>query len=219
MAKVAGRRMLPALSSTVGTQLVVSPVDVHSTLKSRVAPRLPPRAKVAVSARNSRRPLWSSKRVSTKQRAAPRAMSWQPDDTGMEPLASASGRSSDWQTRRGGDIAKVATLVCHVGAAVMFCVIAWALYTSTGGVPDNTTQVQWLISNPWGIVSLVDLYVGFTVFSMWIWFREADAVVAAAWTVCMMTTGWLGGSLYALIQLKRHKGDWQGFFMGHRAER
>ena len=57
----------------------------------------------------------------------------------------------------------------------MFCVIAWALYASTGGVPDNTTQVQWLISNPWGIVSLVDLYVGFTVFSMWIWFREADA--------------------------------------------
>ena len=106
-------------------------------------------------------------------------MSWQPDDTGMEPLASASGRSSDWQARRGSDFAKAATLVCHVGAAVMFCVIAWALYASTGGVPDNTTQVQWLISNPWGIVSLVDLYVGFTVFSMWIWFREADAIVAA----------------------------------------
>lgn len=160
--------------------------------------------------------------MTTKHRAALRAgsdMSWQPDDTGMEPLASASGRSSDWQARRGSDFAKAATLVCHVGAAVMFCVIAWALYASTGGVPDNTTQVQWLISNPWGIVSLVDLYVGFTVFSMWIWFREADAIVAAAWTSCMMTTGWLGGCLYALIQLKRHKGDWQGFFMGHRAER
>ncbi|ACO69781.1 predicted protein [Micromonas commoda] len=213
--------MLPALSSIVGTQLAVPPVGVHSTLKSLAAPRLPPRAKVAVSAGISRRPLGSSE-VTTKHRAALRAgsdMSWQPDDTGMEPLASASGRSSDWQARRGSDFAKAATLVCHVGAAVMFCVIAWALYASTGGVPDNTTQVQWLISNPWGIVSLVDLYVGFTVFSMWIWFREADAIVAAAWTACMMTTGWLGGCLYALIQLKRHKGDWQGFFMGHRAER
>ena len=55
--------------------------------------------------------------------------------------------------------AKGAALVCHAGAAIMFCVIAWALYTSTGGVPDNATQVKWLISNPWGIVSLVDLRI------------------------------------------------------------
>jgi hypothetical protein len=127
--------------------------------------------------------------------------------------------SSDWQARRGNDFAKAASLVCHVGAALMFFVISWALYTSTGGVPDNSTQVQWLVSNPWGIVSLVDLYVGFTVYSMWIWFREANGLVAAAWTAAMMTTGWLGGCVYALLQLRRHKGDWRGFFMGHRAER
>jgi len=29
-----------------------------------------------------------------------------------------------------------------------------------------------LLSNPWGIVSLVDLYVGFVLFSCWIAFRE-----------------------------------------------
>jgi hypothetical protein len=54
---------------------------------------------------------------------------------------------------------------------------------------------------------------------MWIWFREANGLVAAAWTAIMMTTGWLGGCVYALLQLRRYKGDCRGFFMGHRAER
>ena len=116
----------------------------------------------------------------------------------------------------------MATLVCHVGVAVMFCVIAWALYTSTGGVPDNTTQVQWLISNPWGIVSLVDLYVGFTVFSMWISCEptpphaarrvdsappDDDRVVGRK---SVRVRSWARRSMAA-------PGD--AFFMGHRAER
>ena len=133
----------------------------------------------------------------------------------MEPLASASGRSSDWQARR-GDFAKAATLVRHVGAAVMFA-SSRGRSTSTGGVPITPAgPVADLV--PWGIVSLVDLYVGFTVFSMWIWFRKPTRRRRGVDGV-QMTTGWLGGCLYALIQLKRHKGDWQGFFMGHRAER
>jgi len=65
-----------------------------------------------------------------------------------------------------------------------------------------------------GIVSLVDLYTGFTVFSLWICFREPSRVVASALVVMMMTTGWLGGSLYVLNLLRQYNGDWQWFFMG-----
>ena len=43
------------------------------------------------------------------------------------------------------------------------------------------------------------------------------ALVAAAWTAIMMTTGWLGGCLYALNCLRRFNGDWEWFFMGARA--
>ena len=31
-----------------------------------------------------------------------------------------------------------------------------------------------LLNNPWGIVSMVDLYVGFIIFAMWIFFREEN---------------------------------------------
>ena len=125
--------------------------------------------------------------------------------------------ASAWQGRVGNSrgFVSLAKVITGLGVLIMFSVIAWALTTSTAA-GNNTAQVQWLISNPWGIVSLVDLYTGFTVFSLWICFREASSMVAAAWVVTMMTTGWLGGSLYVLNCLRQFNGDWQWFFMGHR---
>ena len=127
-----------------------------------------------------------------------------------------NGGGGEWATRGGGGgFVTLAKVVTSLGVLVMFSVIAWALSTSTAA-GNNTAQVQWLISNPWGIVSLVDLYTGFTVFSLWICFREANKILAAAWVVVMMTTGWLGGSLYVLNCLRVFRGDWQWFFIGHR---
>jgi hypothetical protein len=57
------------------------------------------------------------------------------------------------------------------------------------------------------------------VFSAWIWFRENDAIVATAWTVAMMTTGWLGGCVYVLRCLRKYEGDWEWFFTGNSARR
>jgi hypothetical protein len=70
---------------------------------------------------------------------------------------------------------------------------------------------------PWGIVSLVDLYTGFTLFSGWIIYREKSPVAAALWVVLMMGLGFFTGSLYVLIALYTSKGDWKRFWMGHRA--
>eukprot|EP00958_Prasinococcus_capsulatus_P011160 scaffold1100_cov323-Prasinococcus_capsulatus_cf.AAC.1 len=47
---------------------------------------------------------------------------------------------------------------------------------------------------PWGIVSLVDLYVGFTIFSLWICHREPNKLYAAVWVFFMMTLGTRAGS-------------------------
>ena len=41
---------------------------------------------------------------------------------------------------------------------------------------------------PWGVVSLVDLYSGFTLFSLWIFYKEKVAH-AIAWTFFVMTLG------------------------------
>jgi hypothetical protein len=74
-----------------------------------------------------------------------------------------------------------------------------------------------ILANPWGIVSMVDLYVGFTLFSMWIAFREKNIIVSGIWIALMMVLGFFTGALYVLIQLFNCKGDMQKFFMGDRA--
>jgi hypothetical protein len=75
-----------------------------------------------------------------------------------------------------------------------------------------------LMSIPWGIVSLVDVYVGFTLFSGWIVFREKSLVVAILWAVSIMVLGFFMASLYALLALQRSGGNWRRFWMGARAE-
>ena len=74
-----------------------------------------------------------------------------------------------------------------------------------------------LLRNPWGIVSMVDLYTGFILFSAWIVYREKSILSAIIWVVLMMVLGFFTGSLYAFIALLKSKGDWKVFWMGHRA--
>lgn len=74
-----------------------------------------------------------------------------------------------------------------------------------------------LAAMPWGIVSLVDLYTGFTLFSAWIIFREKSLPVAIVWTVAMMTLGFFAGSLYAFIALQTSGNDWRKFWLGKHA--
>lgn len=70
-----------------------------------------------------------------------------------------------------------------------------------------------ILNNPWGIVSLVDLYVGFVLFSMWIYVRESSLVSKIIWIALMMILGFFTGSLYVLIKLMQSK-DIKQFFLG-----
>ena len=64
---------------------------------------------------------------------------------------------------------------------------------------DFSGEGSQLLAMPWGIVSLVDLYVGFILFSGWIIYREKSLPVAILWTVAMMILGFFTGSLYACV--------------------
>jgi len=75
-----------------------------------------------------------------------------------------------------------------------------------------------LLSNPWGVMSLIDLYVGFTLFSLWIAFREKKSVNAFVWIVLMMVLGFFTACLYMLITFYTSKGDWLTFFLGSKKE-
>jgi len=104
-------------------------------------------------------------------------------------------------------------------------IIAWlGLIAMTGALlngfiaGDFSRDGGELLANPWGIVSIVDLYVGFILFSLWIAFRETKIISAVIWIVLMMVLGFFTGSVYVLITLYASKGDWVKFFLGGRAD-
>ena len=75
-----------------------------------------------------------------------------------------------------------------------------------------------LFQNPWGVMSLIDLYVGFTLFSMWIAFRERFIPIAVAWIIGMMVLGFFTACVYILLGLYTSKGDWLKFFLGYQKD-
>jgi hypothetical protein len=107
---------------------------------------------------------------------------------------------------------RIAKLISILGILAMTAVL---FYGFTVG--DFFAEGSQLAAMPWGIVSLVDLYTGFTLFSMWIIYRERSLPVAIVWTIAMMTLGFFAGSLYAFIALQTSGNDWRKFWLGKHA--
>ena len=108
---------------------------------------------------------------------------------------------------------KTAKLIAWLGLLSMVAVLLNGFIN--GSFSEDGAR---LLANPWGIVSLVDLYVGFILFSMWIAFREKNIFAATTWIVLMMVFGFLTASVYILVALYGSNGDWLKFFLGDRKE-
>jgi hypothetical protein len=107
---------------------------------------------------------------------------------------------------------KTAKVIALLGLLAMTVVLVYGFT-----VGDFAEEGKQLLSMPWGIVSLVDLYVGFALFSGWIVYREESAVRSFVWVVLMMILGFWTASLYTLIALQTSGGDWRRFWMGRRS--
>lgn len=107
---------------------------------------------------------------------------------------------------------KIAKFISLAGLLAMTGVL---IYGFTVG--DFFAEGSKLMSLPWGIVSLVDLYVGFTLFSAWIVFREKAWLPSIIWVILMMVMGFWAGALYTYMALHNSNGDWQRFWFGKRA--
>ena len=104
-------------------------------------------------------------------------------------------------------------------AVVLLGVVAMAAILTYGFVVgDLRGEGRVLLSMPWGIVSLVDVYTGFILFSGWIVYREKSIVRSTIWIVLVMILGNLTASLYALIALYSSRGDWKRFWLGNRLD-
>jgi hypothetical protein len=111
-----------------------------------------------------------------------------------------------------GLIMKLAKIITTLGALVMTAIIGYAFVAG-----NFAAEGAKLLAMPWGIVSLVDLYTGFTLFSAWIVYREKSLPVAIAWVVAVMTLGAFAMSLYAFLALQSSREDWKKFWMGKNA--
>ncbi len=108
---------------------------------------------------------------------------------------------------------KFSKLLAFCGILAMTTVL---IYGFTVG--DFSADGAALLQNPWGIVSLVDLYTGFILFSGWIVYREKSFLRSLIWVVLMMVLGFFTASLYVFISLNASGGDWKKFWMGQRAD-
>ncbi|HWQ45251.1 MAG TPA: DUF1475 family protein [Longilinea sp.] len=85
-------------------------------------------------------------------------------------------------------------------------------------VGDFATEGNQILSMPWGIVSLVDLYVGFILFSAWIIYREKIWWHTVLWVFFMMTLGFWTACLYVFIAVQTSDGSWSHLLHGRHAK-
>jgi len=109
---------------------------------------------------------------------------------------------------------RIAKFIAALGLLAMGGILVFAFARG-----DFAGEGRILLSMPWGIVSLVDLYVGFILFSGWIVYRETSAIARIVWVVLMMVLGFFTASLYTLIALQQSGGDWRRFWMGKNWDR
>jgi len=106
---------------------------------------------------------------------------------------------------------KIAKIIALISLIAMTVVLIYAF--TAGNFSSEGTR---LLEMPWGIVSLVDLYTGFSLFSCWIVFREKALLPSIIWVVLMMILGFWAGALYTLIALQTSGNDWKRFWYGKR---
>jgi hypothetical protein len=104
------------------------------------------------------------------------------------------------------------TALAFIGFLIMLFSIATAFI-----IGDFSGEGSVILSLVWGKVSLIDVYIGFLLFSGWIIYRERSVGRSLIWVIFMMIFGNMTACLYILIALRQSRGDWMRFWLGRRA--
>ena len=91
--------------------------------------------------------------------------------------------------------------------------IAVGISIATGNMGD---EGRWILDNPWGRMSLVDIYGGVALIAGWVLLREKHPWSLALWLPVFVVLGHAGTALYASIAAYRSD-DIRHFLLGSRA--
>ncbi|MBE0638373.1 MAG: DUF1475 family protein [Bacteroidales bacterium] len=106
---------------------------------------------------------------------------------------------------------KTAKILAITGTLVMCCTLVWGFIYG-----DFWSEGSVLTSLVWGRVSLIDVYVGFSIVGAWAAFREVNFWRSIAWILGFFILGNFLACLYIWIQLERSGGSWTKFWFGNR---
>jgi hypothetical protein len=105
-------------------------------------------------------------------------------------------------------------LSVSAATVVMALALIWGV---TKG--DLWTEGGAILDMPWGLVSLVEIYVGMALFGCWVFWRETSLLRSAAWMLAVALIGNLVSCVYVLLALRAARGDVMRFWLGARAAR
>jgi hypothetical protein len=108
---------------------------------------------------------------------------------------------------------KAFKLLAVTGTLIMFLTLTYGFI-----VGDFFKEGSILISMAWGKVSLIDVYIGFFLFSGWVIFREKKWLTSALWIILIMVLGNFITCLYVTITLFQSGGDFKWFWLGKHAQ-
>lgn len=91
-------------------------------------------------------------------------------------------------------------IIAGLGALALALAIVWASMTAGQSLSE---AVGWLVSEPWGVVSLIDLYLGFVLIAILIWVFEPNKLIALVFILPLPILGNVWSAVWLAWRLGR----------------
>ena len=104
---------------------------------------------------------------------------------------------------------KVAKICAVTGTLLMFFTLIFGFI-----VGDFFKEGSMLFMMAWGKVSLIDVYIGFFLFSGWVLYREEKLITSLLWIISIMILGNFITCLYATMALYKSGENFKRFWLG-----
>ena len=102
--------------------------------------------------------------------------------------------------------------IALAGLVSMVVAVLWGIANGRLG-----TEFPAIVGMAWGLVTIIDLYVGLAMVAAWIWWREESAKIALAWAIALATCGNIATCLYIILAIRNSRGNVHTFWSGYRA--
>lgn len=91
-------------------------------------------------------------------------------------------------------------ILSALGGLVLLAAIVWAILTANQSLGE---ALAWLTSNPWGVVSLVDLYLSFFFVAVLIWVLEPNKRIALVFILPLPVLGHVWSAVWMVWRLAK----------------